>query len=661
MAMRILLAEENQQLAAAISGRLKQQGFDVQHESDGIAALRAIAAEPPDLLLIELKLPGLHGIELVKKLRQSQRTSKLPVVVVTGYYKGEKFQTAAKTLGIHHYLEKPLKAADLMTAIQQAINPTPSATTAPAAAPRPFAQHLRTAFLKRFSGLLTLKYPDTVRMLTFINGAPVALRPAYNHRDFGDFLRSRGQISDDEYNYFTTTAAYRHDILVQLGCLQYNDLLQAEMDYLNQELISAFSSNQSQAAWKTIPAPELLQLITLNVPQLFYEGFHKHAGQTAVQMQQTFKDKYLLLDQNYYRHINFLRLNEAEKRFLHGLDGQRKLADLIAEEPDCGPLLLTLTNLNMARFATVPTPSAQAEDLPLRALFSAVEEEMEIPAEETLESFSDLIDESDAEDLSASGSEDKLTQDQTATAAKPEEDDLPQEVRLIAKSLEDKNHYEVFGIKQGKFSIALLKDRYFAITRKFGPEVLMQLGGEEAVLVEEILSKVATAYDTLTDVVKKERYDEMFGADKIGLGHKGDDRFQAQVQAESGKVFLEMEEWDNAERALQEAVNADSDNGDYLASLAWAIYRNPKYTDSLAMRNKAKQMLNKSITMERTALAFAYKGWMLFEAGQESVAESEFNKALKLDARLSMARRGLRNLKEQQEQQKKGLFKRMFK
>jgi len=150
MAMRILLAEENLQLAAAISGRLKQQGFDVQHECDGIAALRAIAAEPTDLLLIELKLPSLYGIEPVKKLRQSPRTSKLPVVVVTGYYKGEKFQTAARTLGIHHYLEKPLKAADLMTAIQQAINPSPSATSEPVAAARPFAQHLRIAFLKAF-------------------------------------------------------------------------------------------------------------------------------------------------------------------------------------------------------------------------------------------------------------------------------------------------------------------------------------------------------------------------------------------------------------------------------------------------------------------------------------------------------------------------------
>ncbi len=659
MAMRILLAEENQQLATAITAHLKLWGFDVQHACDGVTALRAIAAEPPDLLLIELKLPGLHGIELVKKLRQSPRTSKLPVVVVTGYYKGEKFQSAAKALGIHHYLEKPLKASDLMTAIQQALNPDVS--PAPAAAAYPFAQHLRTAFLKRFSGLVTLTYPDTVRMLTFIGGAPVALRPGFNHRDFGDFLRNRGQISNDEYSYFTTTAAYRHDILVQLGCLQYNDLLQAEMDYLYQELISAFGSSQSSAAWKAIATPELLQLITLNVPQLFYEGFHKHAGQAAKQLQTTFRDKYLLLDKNYYRYINFLRLKESEKHFLQKLDGQRKLAELIAEEPDCGPLLLTLTNLNMASFAKVATSSAQADDLPLRALFNAVEEELEVPAEETFESFSDLVDDSDDEVSSTAEATDGRGQRRQTVAPEVQEDDLPQEVRLLAKSLEEKNHYEVFGIKQGKFSINLLKERYFAITRKFGPEILMQLGGEEAVLVEVILSKVATAYDTLTDVVKKERYDEMLGADKIGLGHKGDDRFQAQVQAESGKVFLEMEEWDNAEKALQDAVNTDPDNGDYLASLAWAIYRNPKYSDSLAMRNKAKQMLNKSITMERTAVAFAYKGWMLFEAGQESMAEAEFNKALKLDARLSMARRGLRNLQEQQEQQKKGLFKRMFK
>lgn len=658
MAKRILLTDDNQKLATAIAERLSRQGFVVQHECDGISALRAIASNPPDLLLLELKLPGLHGIELIKKLRQSPRTAKLPVIVLTGFYKGEKFHKAAKSLGIDHYMEKPVKAAELFTAIHQELAIVPDAPPPPGES-RPFSQHLRTAFLKRFSGLLTLQYPDTVRLLTFINGAPVAIRPGFTCRDFGDFLCKRGQITNDEYTYFTTTAAYRHDSLVQIGCLQYNDLLQSEMDYLNQELLCAFGNTTSRAAWKPIPAPELLQLITLNVPQLFYEGFHKYSNNNGSQLLQSFKDKFVLLDNNYYRHINFLRLSEPEKYFVALIDGDHRLSELVIEDFDPGPLLLTLTSLNMARFAAQPTPCAAPGDLPLRTLFNAIEEEIEIAVEETLESFSDLVEDT-VDDLRADAKTVKEPPPQPATVSSQNED-LPQEVRLIATSLEDKNHYQVFGIKQGKFSINLLKERYFAITRKFGPEVLMQLGGEEALLVEKILSTVATAYDTLSDVVKKERYDEMLGADKIGLGHKGDDRFQAQVQAESGKVFLEMEEWDNAEKALQEAVNANPDSGDYLACLAWAIYRNPRYSGSQAMLNKARQMLNKSISMERTAQAFAYKGWVLLETGQESMAEAEFNKALKMDARHGMARKGLRTLQEQQEQQKKGLFKRMFK
>jgi CheY-like chemotaxis protein/tetratricopeptide (TPR) repeat protein len=651
MAKRILLAEENPVLAAAVIEKLSQHGFAVQHEKNGIAALRAIAA------------PGLSGVELVKKLRQSPRTDKLPIIVLTNAYKGEELQRCMKTLDIQHYLEKPFKASTLVAAVQQALSPPTSSPAPQGSTARPFPHHLRTAFLKHFSGLLTLKYSDTVRMLTFINGAPVALRPGFESLNFGDFLCKRGQISVDEYNYFISTAAFRHDSLVQIGCLQYNDLLQAEMDYLNQELVCAFGRGKAHASWRTVPAPELLQLITLNVPQLFYTGFHKHAGQTGAQLLKTFKDKFLLLDKSYYRHINFLRLNDAEKRFIAKIDGQHRLADLFTDDVDPGPLLLTLTSLDMARFAAEPTLSATPDDLPLRALFNLVENDAEGVVEETLESFSDLIGDAAEDDAYSST---RLTEGIQSVTATTEADgsrnnDLPQEVRLIAKSLEDKNHYEVFGIKQAKFSISLLKERYFAITRKFGPEVLMQLGGEDAVLVEEILSKVATAYDTLSDVVKKERYDEMLGADKVGLGHRGDDLFQAQVQGESGKVFLDMEEWDNAEKSLQEAVNADPDNGGYLACLAWAIYRNPRYSDSQAMQSKAKKMLNKSITLERTAQAFAYKGWLLLESGQESMAEAEFTKALKLDARHALARKGLRTLQEQQEQQKKGLFKRMFK
>src|SRR5512139_1743224 len=105
MTQRILIAEDHQPLAESLLQLLKSRGYQAEHAADGVAALRAIAAAPPDLLLLDLKLPGLHGVELLKKLRQSPRTGQLPVIVVTGAYKGEQYRQAAAALGVRHYLE----------------------------------------------------------------------------------------------------------------------------------------------------------------------------------------------------------------------------------------------------------------------------------------------------------------------------------------------------------------------------------------------------------------------------------------------------------------------------------------------------------------------------------------------------------------------------
>jgi len=664
MTQRILIAEDHQPLAESLLQLLKNRGYQAEHAADGIAALRAIAAVPPDLLLLDLKLPGLHGVELLKKLRQSPRTAQLPVIIVSGVYKGDQYHQAAAALGVRHYLEKPFKAGDLLSAISQHLPAAPSTTTHPAATPpspppRLFAQHLQEAFHKRFSGQLLLNWPDTRRMLSFINGAPAALRPGFQHRDFGDYLRAQGAISIEEYAYFANHGAFRHEVLVQMGCLSYGDLLDAKFAYLNQELEQAFGAPPAQANWQAMPVPELMQLVTLNVPQLFYRGFQRHPGRGADQLLATCLGKYPTPANAFYRHINFLTLDDESRQFLKHLDGHHTLADCPGDPTTHAPLLLTLSALDMLRFADQPTEPVSIGDLPLRTLFNAVIEEAPVEVDLPLESFDDLVEaETEAAEALASTAPSTAAVSTEAAAAA---DDLAQSVRLMAKSLEGKNHYEVFGIKPGKFSVDLLKERYFAVTRQFGPDILMQLSGEDGTLVEEILATVANAYNTLSDVVKKERYDELLGADKIGLGQKGDDRFQAQVQAESGKVFIDMEEWDNAEKALQEAVNFDSSSGDYLAHLAWAIYRNPKNAASRAMQEKARQMLNRAITMERTAPAFAFKGWVLLESGQDALAEAEFNKALKLDARSMQARRGLRILQEKKEQEKKGLFGRMFK
>ncbi len=656
MGKRILIAEDNQTLAASLIKLLRRHSFEVAHQADGISTLRAIAANPPDLLLLDLHLPGLNGVELLKKLRRSQRTAKLPVIILSGADKGTQDHQAARDLGVEHCLEKPFRAADLITAIEKLLGMDNDQI-------KPVSHYLQKAFHKQFSGQLILTWPETHRTLVFLKGAPVSLRPGFAYRDFGDYLRSRELLSDTEYDYYATSCNFNHECLVQLGCLAYTDLLQAKLDYLREELETAFGAPPAEAAWQRLEAPALLQAITLNVPDLFYRGFRRFPGSAAKRILARFIGQYPTPAGDYYQHINFLSLTSDDKQLLHRMDGQTTLAGCIEAGSDPAPLLLALLSLNMLKFTRQPAEPAAAGSLPIRNLFNAIDDETEIGTEESLENFTDLVDEEDTASPIESAAATPATKPMAPTTAAqaPATEDLAQTVRFMAQSLEDKDHYEVFGIKPAKFTIDLLKERYFAITRQFGPEILMQLGGAEAAMVEAILSTVATAYDTLSNVVKKERYDELLGSDKVGLGQEGDDRFQAQVQAESGKVFIEMEEWDNAEKALQEAVTFDPNSGEVLAHLAWAIYRNPRHAESQAMQNKARQMVNKALTLERTAQGFAYKGWMLMQNGQELMAESEFNKALKLDARHSRARQGLRTLRERQEQQKKGLFKRMFK
>ena len=657
MSPRVLLAEDNDQLAGAIEALLTRQGLTVERAGDGVEALGRIAESPPDLLLLDLKLPRLHGIELLKKLRQNPRTSALPVVIITGAYRGDPYVRAAKALGVSAYLEKPFKAGELLAALKQALP-----VRAPAAPPAPRAEtvdcHLRRAFIGRFCGRLVLHGGGCEYSLTFISGTPVFVRPGFAYLDFGDWLHRRGFLSAEEYAFYAGPGQHRYELPVQMGCIEYPDLLEEKLAYLSAELVAAFALPPLAAEEHPFSPPPGLQLLTVNVPQIFYQGYHRHLRPELRQrLLEVEGQRYAALAPDYFRYANFLALSHEERQLLPRLDGTRSLAECLAGETDLAPLALTLQALGMLRCADAPLTSASAPEFPLRTLFNAVAEEtVEIAVDAPLESFADLVEPA----APTAGPAVASAPPAPTPAAVPGEDDLAARVRKTHASLQGKNYYEIFGLNQATFSFDQLKKNYFALTRDFGPDLLMQLAGAEAALVEEILAAVANAYNTLSDVVRKENYDQLLGSDRVGLGQKGDDRFQAQVQSQSGKVFIEMEEWDNAETALQDACNIDPNNGDYQAHLAWAIYRNPRNAASRAMQEKARQLLNRALTLERTAAGFAFKGWILFEAGEDTLAEGEFNKALKLDARLQMARKGLRSLQETREREKKGLFRRMF-
>ena len=117
MPERILVVDDevaNREFQEAI---LIDAGYEVVVASDGASALAEIQAHPPDLILLDLLMPGMHGLEVCQRLKQEMATARIPVIVVTAV--GQiTAKEAALTSGADDFVTKPVQPADLRVRVQ---------------------------------------------------------------------------------------------------------------------------------------------------------------------------------------------------------------------------------------------------------------------------------------------------------------------------------------------------------------------------------------------------------------------------------------------------------------------------------------------------------------------------------------------------------------
>ena len=112
--MRVLLVEDDSGIAASTVAGLESAGFEVQHVPDGRSGLAAVAASPPDVVLLDLGLPDLDGQDVAREIR---RNSDVPIVVVSA--RSEEFdRVLALELGADDYLVKPFGLRELAARIR---------------------------------------------------------------------------------------------------------------------------------------------------------------------------------------------------------------------------------------------------------------------------------------------------------------------------------------------------------------------------------------------------------------------------------------------------------------------------------------------------------------------------------------------------------------
>jgi DNA-binding response OmpR family regulator len=110
----VLLVEDEPELARLVVRELEAAGYGVRHAADGLAALRLCAAEPPDLLILDWMLPGLDGLEMLRRLRQS---SAIPVLMLTARAE-EVDRVVGLELGADDYLTKPFGMRELVARVR---------------------------------------------------------------------------------------------------------------------------------------------------------------------------------------------------------------------------------------------------------------------------------------------------------------------------------------------------------------------------------------------------------------------------------------------------------------------------------------------------------------------------------------------------------------
>ena len=116
-----LIIEDDPSFSRAVTHIVQMEGYDVISASNGMAGLRMAKDENPDLLILDVMLPGLDGFEICNQLRQDPLTANLPIIMLSA--KGQEVdKTTGLKVGASEYLTKPVDRALLLEKITSLLN-----------------------------------------------------------------------------------------------------------------------------------------------------------------------------------------------------------------------------------------------------------------------------------------------------------------------------------------------------------------------------------------------------------------------------------------------------------------------------------------------------------------------------------------------------------
>ena len=121
MVKKVLVVEDHHDTSFLLCRLLKMEGYEVEHAIDGMVGYNAAESSLPDLIVTDIQMPRMDGIEMIKRIRESQACKRIPIIVMSAY--GQRRITDALAAGADGIVEKPIDLDSFLETVRLKLLP----------------------------------------------------------------------------------------------------------------------------------------------------------------------------------------------------------------------------------------------------------------------------------------------------------------------------------------------------------------------------------------------------------------------------------------------------------------------------------------------------------------------------------------------------------
>ncbi|HKC52043.1 MAG TPA: response regulator [Myxococcota bacterium] len=584
--LEVLIVEDDRALARVLARALEQAGYSCRQAHDGNAALSEVAKATPDLMLVDLLLPKRDGQAVMSTLQAAEATRRIPIIAMSGVFRGVDALRSVLAAGGKAFLEKPIESHTLIDQVSKLIGkPTPPELATPSdavdLAKEPAIEALWSAMRAKTTGAVHFETGKRKKIVVLENGMPLAVRSNLARESLGRRLLDAGRIDELTFNESIrrskVTGKRQGELLVELGAITELVLRDTLADQSADKLTEIFSWTEGRTWTQTgVRAVSLSSELLGWTPRLtVLRGVHRVSPSIIAKRLEPYQACEVSTE--------VLALEDGENA-----DAVKVLYESVRETRSLGSLLKehasTLYGLWLiGALAVRVDDSATPRTLPGVGSTGAIRA-------------------------------------------------LEGKLRETLAKHKTQNHFEALGVAEDAPGDEVRK-AFMALAKTFHPDKVGRRSAELIELAGKVFARISEAHDVLASPEKRQLYVSQL---KRTRGAQGDTRQEvtriltAEQQFQRAEEAMRRRDWVASLEALKWALDLDPNEGEFFALRGWVLFLQQQ-DQGLRNAEPALEQIKKAIALSpQSPSIYYYLGQIRKACGDHTEAEKMFRKTIEL-------------------------------